>query len=280
LKYLKSRWQGTHDWILFHENPREEFSQIAAELRVDFSRPCIGMLTNVMWDAQLHYRANTFPNMLEWTLRTIHYFSNRPNLQLIIRIHPAEIRSSIPSRQPLLDEIRKAFPELPANVFVIPAESKISTYVVMLRCNAIIIYGTKTGVELTSRGKPVIVAGEAWIRDKGLTMDASSPEEYFGVLDRLPLSEELSAELTQRARKYAYHFFFRRMIPLFFMTPQPGDWPPYRLELKSLEDLLPGKSCGLDVICDGILTGSEFIFPAEKTCCKNQNPLERALPIS
>jgi hypothetical protein len=274
LTYLKSRWQGTQDWIWFHKNPCEELSAIAAELGVDFSRPCIGMLTNVIWDAQLHYRANAFSNMIDWTLRTIQYFSERPDLQLIIRIHPAEIRGTIPSRQPLLLEIRKAFPKLPGNVFVIPPESKISTYAVMLQCNAVIIYGTKTGVELSSRGIPVIVAGEAWIRGKGLTMDASSPKQYFELLDQLPLSDGLSAKDTQRARKYAYHFFFRRMIPLPFMIHQPGDWPPYRLALTNLDDLLPGKSLGLDVICNGILTGSEFIYPAEKVLRKNQSKLQ------
>ena len=51
----------------------------------------------------------------------------------------------------------------------------MSTYALMSLCNAAIIYGTKMGVELTSVGLPVIVAGEAWIRNKGLTHDASSP---------------------------------------------------------------------------------------------------------
>jgi len=220
-------------------------------------------LTNVMWDAQLHYRANAFPDMLDWTIRTIRYFADRQDLQLIIRVHPAEVLGNIPSRQPLVTEIRRAFPTLPANVFVIPPESQISTYAVMLQCNAVIIYGTKTGVELSSLGMPVIVAGEAWIRGKGLTMDAGSPEEYFALLDRLPLAERLSEAATERARKYAYHFFFRRMIPLEFMNPQPGEWPPYRLALASLEDLLPGRSAGLDVICDGVLKGTQFIYRAE-----------------
>jgi len=262
--YLKSRWQGTQDWIWFHEKPREELASIAAEIGVDFSKPCIGLLTNVMWDAQLHYPANAFPSMLDWTLRTIAYFAQRPELQLIIRIHPAEIRGTVPSRQPLLAEIRRVYPQLPSNVFVIPPENNSSTYAVMSQCNAVIIYGTKTGVELTSMGIPVIVAGEAWIRNKGLTLDATSPENYFGLLDQLPLPSRMSPELTQKAKRYAYHFFFRRMIPLAMMEPNPG-WPPFHLRLDGgLDDLRPGRSPGLDVICDGILTGSEFIYPVEK----------------
>ena len=110
------------------------------------------MLTNVFWDAQLHYRANAFDDMLDWVLETIGYFAQRPDLQLLIRIHPAEVRGTIPSRQPLLAEIQAAFPELPANVFVIPPESNSSTYAAMYACDSVLIYGTKTGVELSATG--------------------------------------------------------------------------------------------------------------------------------
>jgi hypothetical protein len=260
--YLKSRWYGTRDWIAYVEKPQEDVSQIAADLGVDFSQPCIGMLTNVMWDAQVSYRGIAFPNMLQWVLQTIRYFAHRPDLQLIVRVHPAELRGLHLSRHRIIDEIRRTFPALPKNVFLIPPDSDISTYAVMLNCDAVLIYATKTGVELAAMGIPVIVAGEAWIRNKGLTLDASSPEDYFKLLDRLPLKERLSPAVTLRARKYAYHFFFRRMIPLSFMMPTSG-WPPYEVKISSIEDLLPGRSVGLDVICNGILHGEEFIYPAE-----------------
>jgi hypothetical protein len=261
LDYLKSRWQGTKDWIWFHERPMFDVAEIAAEVGVDFSKTCVGLLTNVAWDAQLHYPANAFPDMLDWIVRTIEYFARRPELQLLIRIHPAETRGELPSRQPAAEEIRKAFPVLPKNVFVIGPESLVSTYVTMNQCDAVLIYGTKTGVELTSTGIPVIVAGEAWVRGKGFTLDANTKQEYFRLLDRLPLKRRLDPATMQRARKYAYHFFFRRMIPIDAIEPAPG-FPPYRLGLKRLADAEPGRSLGLDVICDGILEEKGFIFPA------------------
>lgn len=262
-EYLRSRWQGSNDWIWFHEKPDERFDRIAAELSLDRTKPIIGMLTNVMWDAQLHYRANAFPSMLSWVLDTIAHFSQRPALQLVIRIHPAEIRGTLPSRQPLLEEIRKAWPELPPNVKVIPPESPVSTYAVMEHCDSVLIYGTKTGVELTSIGIPVVVAGEAWIRNKGVTLDASTRDEYMDLLNRLPLGKRLDEDTRLRALKYAYHFFYRRMIPLDFMEPT-GAWPPYRPSIESLEQLMPGADPGLDLICDGIIQGTPFVYPAEK----------------
>jgi hypothetical protein len=258
MAYLGSRRDGLFDWIVFHRASVQSADDIARRLGIDRARPVIGCLTNVSWDAQLHYPANAFPSMLDWLIRTVEYFGGRPDLQLLIRIHPAEISGFPPSRQPVLAELRRRFPALPSNVIVVPPDSGLSTYALMSLCNAAVIYGTKMGVELTSVGLPVIVAGEAWIRGKGLTHDAATPEQYTRILDRLPFQDGLSPDLVRRARTYAYHFFFRRMIPLRVVEPQTR-YPIYRLKIERLGQLLPGASAGLDAICDGILTGAPFI---------------------
>ena len=266
MAYLHSRWQGSQDWITFNANPEESRDAIARMLNIDFQKPTVGLLTNVIWDAQLHYRANAFPNMMDWLIRTIGYFDRRRDLQLVIRVHPAEVTGAVPSRQSVVDELRQHFPTLPPNVFVIPPDSPISTYVVTTQCDSVLIYGTKTGVELSCDGVPVIVAGEAWIRNKGLTTDARSPEEYFAILDRLPAGRRMDEETIRRARRYAYHFFFRRMIPLRSVAATTGmlaKFLKYRLDVSSLDALRPGADPGLDVVCDGIMTGSPFVYRAE-----------------
>lgn len=260
IEYLKSRWQGTEDWIWFHNSkPQFEFGTIASELGIDPGKPCVGMLTSVMWDAVLHYPSNAFDNMLEWVRCTIDYFVERPDLQLVIRIHPAEVRGTLPSRQCIADEIEREYPDLPDHIIVIPPESSVSTYAVMAECDSVIIYNTKTGVELAAMGIPVIVAGEAWIRGKGFALDVDNPGDYRRLMDRLPLGKRMGDEDVLKARKYAYHFFFRRMIPLGFMEPT-GKVPPYRIDLPNLAGLSPGASEGLDVICDGILNREDFIL--------------------
>jgi hypothetical protein len=82
------------------------------------------------------------------------------------------------------------------------------------------------------------------------------------MLAQLPLGRRLDAATTLRARKYAYHFFFRRMIPLAFFEPKKNS-PHFKIAINNLEELLPEKCKGLDVICDGILRGIDFIYPAE-----------------
>lgn len=261
--YLKSRWVGVNDWIWFHHKPSFDVQAISREVGIDFGKPCIGLLTNVIWDAQLHYPANAFRNMMEWLTDTIDYFKNRPDINLIVRIHPAELRGATPSRQVIADEIKRKFPKLPPNVFVVPPSSNASTYTLMSLCDSVLIYGTKTGVELTAAGIPVIVAGEAWMRGKGISMDVQTRDEYVSFLNRLPLGHRLDPSVVERAQKYAFHFFFRRMIPLDFMTPKSG-WPPYVVDVNSVEDLAEGKSVALDIICDGILKNHPFVYPEER----------------
>jgi len=129
----------------------------------------------------------------------------------------------------------------------------------------VIIYGTKTGVELTSMGIPVIVAGEAWIRNKGLTVDVSNESEYRKILDKTPLEDfRLSNEIVHEAKKYAYHFFFRRMIPVSVIEPSEGK-VPFRVAAKSLRQLLPGNDRGFDLICNGILWGHSFVYKCEES---------------
>ena len=111
LDYLATRWSGSNDWIWFHERPQTDLAEIESEVGIDFAaKPTIGLLTNVMWDAQLHYPANAFDDMLDWILETVRWFADHPELQLVIRVHPAEITGWLPSRQLVVDEITSPSP--------------------------------------------------------------------------------------------------------------------------------------------------------------------------
>jgi hypothetical protein len=78
-------------------------------------------------------------------------------------------------------------------------------------------------------------------------------------LERLAADKDgrLDAEQVRDARKYAYHYFFRRMVPLSSLAEGTGE-VAYRIE--SLEQLLPGADPGLDVICAGLLEGAPFEY--------------------
>jgi hypothetical protein len=260
--YLASRADGRMDWIYFHKEGGDDFADFAKAKGIDLSKPVVAVLTNVMWDAQLHYPANAFASMKDWIVETIGYFIERTDLEVVVRIHPAEVRGAIKSRQLVQDVLLDAFPDLPRHIHIIAPDEEASTYALAGVANAVVIYGTKMGVELTPLGKPVIVAGEAWIRNKGVTQDARDKPHYFSLLEQLPLAPGQAEPDRERALRYAYHFFFRRMIPLPFLEPN-GTGAMFDVAVESVADLAPGKWTGLDVIVDGIVEARPFIHQSE-----------------
>ena len=75
--------------------------------------------------------------------------------------------------------------------------------------------------------------------------------------------KRLNEQQQERALKYAFHFFFRRMIPLQIVRARPG-WPPYAIAAETIDELKPGACPGLDIVCRGILDGEPFVWTAEK----------------
>lgn len=263
MDYLNSRWNGGKDWLSIpKENQKTSFVEFAKKQKLDLKKPIIGLLTNIIWEAYADYTSKVFPDMLIWIKKTMEYFATRKDLQLLIRIHPAEGKWHV-STQLALEEIKKMFQKLPSNVYIINSDENVSTYEAMEYCDAAIIYQTQTGLELAAQGIPVIVAGDAFIRNKGIACEPLSEDQYFEQLDLLPFNKRLSEDKILRARKYAYHAFYRKMIPLNFVE-ESNDWMLFKPKLNKLDELLPKIDEGLDIICDGILNGTPYIYPAEE----------------
>lgn len=258
--YVISRQRGSQDSITYHLNPIEDKMALIGKLSLDETKPIVSMFTNVIWDAQIYHSYSAFLDLLDWLFQSVDYFINRTDVQWVIRIHPAEVKAWKKTEQPLAEELRCRYGELPPHIKVIPPESDISSYILAEMSKASIIYGTKMGLEIALRGVMVIVAGESFNRGKGFTYDVSSKEEYFSLLDRITTMPRNSVEIMEQARKYAYHFYFRRQMDFPFLTGfRPGDKYSLKLNFDSLDALLPGKDLNLDIICNGILDGTEFI---------------------
>lgn len=256
-RYLHERRVGAQDWISFGSGRAGRFSDCLATLGLNPAHPTVVLLTSVTWDAQLHYESNAFTNQLEWLHHTLDAFRDRSDVNLVIRIHPAELTGNIRSEQRMAEHIALNHPNLPPHIAVVGPDNPMSTYALADGCDSVLIFSTKTGIELAALGTPVIVAGEAWIRGKGFSVDASSPDDYAKILTTLPLGRTMADGQRTLARRYAYHFFFRRMVPLPGFRSLNG-WPPYRAEVQSLEELAEGADPNLDAVCRSLLRGGPF----------------------
>jgi hypothetical protein len=261
--YLRSREIGGRDNINYHPNPVLDRQHIADTIGLDLKKPIVSMFTNVVWDAQIYYPSNAFDNLFDWVFSTIDYFRRKPELQLVIRIHPAETKGGFTTRQPLFAEIAHRYPKLPPNVYVVRPESDVGSYTLAEMSKACLIFGTKMGLEIAYREIPVIAAGESLNRGKGYTYDANTRRDYFALLERVMELPRNPPEMKERALRFAYYLFFQKMIdmpllgPNLWIAARPGAEPFYRFSTTA--ELLPGRCAELDLICNGILTGSPFV---------------------
>lgn len=223
------------------------------------AKPIVGCLTDGPSGAWPSHASRAFATQFDWLRATVEWFGGRPDLQLLIGETRSDFPESQTRRQSIAAFLAQEFPRLPANVSVIPPESGFAER----RWNAVLVYATESGAELTSLGLPVVVAGPARIRNKGLTFDPPTAEEYFDLLETLPFEGSLDTETMARARRYAFHLFFRRMIPLPFLKPA-GTSRGSGIEAGSLAPFRPGGTPGLDVICEGIVGRAPFVYPAER----------------
>lgn len=230
-KYMSSRWHGENDWIKFSDTKVDRDKSFKD--KSDFYLA----LTSVTWDAEIHYESRAFKNMREWLMTTIDYFKANPNQNLVIRVHPAEITSPNRSRESMFSFVNSLDIDQFTNISVIKPDSNISTYSLIEKSRAVIVYNTKTGIEAAYKNKPVIVAGESWLRGKGIGWDAHDAQDYLGILDLFQRPIEMSPIQSKKAKQYAYHFFFRRMIRVsIFSKPHSSEWlfPNRKITLKDL----------------------------------------------
>ena len=181
--------------------------KLREELRLDEKRPIVLLATNVLGDS-LTLGRNVFArSMADWIEKTVKVFAHRPEVQLVIRIHPGERLTHGPS---MADVVKGALvPQVPENIHLIGPLEKINTYDLMEMADLGLVYTTTTGLEMAMNGIPVIVCGETHYRKRGFTLDPMSWDEYYAMIDSaLNKKKSLTESQIESAWEYAYRFFF------------------------------------------------------------------------
>lgn len=200
---------------LWQQVPDKGVEIARLELGLD-DRPVVLLATNVLGDSLTLGREVFSQNMEEWLERTLQYFSGRPDIQLVIRIHPGEV---LIHGQSMQDVINRVLPTLPEQIHVIAAEELVNTYDLIAAADLGLVYTTTVGLEMAMSGVPVIVAGNTHYREKGFTLDPSTWVSYYKILREVLEQPEkfiLTNEQNNLVWAYAYRFFFD--------YPRPFPW--------------------------------------------------------
>ena len=161
----------------WQSSPRAGGSQVAAQLGLD-DRPVVLLATNVLGDSLTLGRQVFSENMADWIEKTLDYFANRSDIQLVIRVHPGEMLTHGPS---MVDVVNQKFPQLPENIHLVGPKEKVNTYDLVEITSLGLVYTTTTGMEMAMNGVPVIVAGITHYKGNGFTFDPQTYPEYFAL---------------------------------------------------------------------------------------------------
>lgn len=194
-------------------------------------RPVVLLATNVFGDSVTIGRQVFSQGMSDWLSETLRFFAARPQVQLVVRVHPGESLLA-PGGTSMLEVVRRALPQVPPHIKVVPPEAKVNSYDIAALAQAGLVYTTTLGMEMAMDGLPVVVAGKVHYRGRGFTYDPSSWDEYFALLQRIvaaPAALRPNPAQVELARRYAYHFFFTYPRPypwhILFFEEDVARWP-------------------------------------------------------
>lgn len=254
-KFFDDRYQKQISFDM-RQNLKAYNSDVSA-LRVKYAptdKPVWAVLAHINWDSVADFAPMAYPSFEEWLVDTIRQAIGIPDVQWLIKIHPAEARDDPAGGAQRL--IETTFATLPDHVRVIPAEEEISpANLFELIDGGVTVYGT-AGLELALMGKPVILAGEAHYGGKGFTHDGHTPAEYRDLLRRASTLGPLSNSQRADVRKYSYSHFIQRQVPLELLHDPKGPW--WNLQHEKRELLLPGNDPFVGFICDRLVDGCDF----------------------
>jgi hypothetical protein len=255
--YLEERVRGGRTLDNFWTNRIADIDRIRRELGLRDGHQLVPVFLNVVWDSSIQGRDVAFASMGEWLVHVIRWAESRPDIDVVVRLHPAEIGLvNHVSRERMADHIDMNFDQLPENVHVVGSSSSISSYSLMEMAALGLVYTSTVGLEMAARGIPVVSAGAGHYVHHGFTYDPQSQEEYWRTVERLlgsPPPPDEQARSQDLARRYAHLFFFR-FHQYLDVVHEAGRSRP-RLTVRVASELGPGRHPAVDRLMDCILEG-------------------------
>jgi hypothetical protein len=251
---LRARVTGAGAHEQYFDRPVEhEGETVRRLLGLGRETRIVSAFTNLAWDTALLGKNVGFESQFDWLARASELVAGRDDTVLVIRVHPAESRWG--TAQPVAAELAERVGELPSNVRLVQPDEPLSSYGLLAISDLVLCYTTTVGLEAAVRGIPVAVAGRTHYRARGFTLDLDSQSDLERAIAE---PQAMRPEQVELARRYAFAFFFRLMIPFKHVRGVGGRLAELPV---SAEDLLPSRDPYLDFVCDRILHGGDFFLP-------------------
>lgn len=262
--YLATRETNAEEFYRYFDRVERDIAGLEERLGIAGStwRRRLCLFPNVAFDAADMDARGAFADMHDWLAQTIAHVAGRPDVLLLVKVHPAERRflETTPQEWTVPAVLARRVGTLPANVSLIDADDAISNFALYSWIDGGLVNTSTVGMELALQGVPALATGAgAHYERAGVVTGARSRAEYLSLLDRMLDDPAALRPDPETARRYAYAFFFRQ-APAFEPIEVAG-WDPVGLRIDELADLAPGRFAGVDALCRTILEGTPLEAP-------------------
>lgn len=259
--FLKNRFQGGVADQLMYEKKFNNFSKDKM-LRLlsdkKYKRRYV-LYSNLAWDACLGGReSSVFNDIFSWIDETIIFFKKKPDYQLIIKPHPAELIWEKGTKG-IINYIIANHPDLPKNIIVLKSNVSLRAYDLITPKTICLVFNGTIGLEMASQGVPVLTVGGIHYKDAGIVYKINTLEKYLSLLDNPQKIILFAIANKEMAKKYAYFYIFKQLIRIPFYREDKWsaiDW----IAMANIKDLLYTDS-DLIKICKKIIQGKDIINP-------------------
>jgi hypothetical protein len=201
---------------------------------------CIRELMELQGEIYGHSQ-QPFADQITWVRALVDWFSDRSDLQLILRLHPrmgiGHRHSNVASEY---GQFKERFAELPPNVVPVWPEDKLSSYNLAEIADAALISWSSIGLELARFGVPLVAAfrGIGFFPVNGFAQWAPIAKEYFSLID-VACRKPATIESITEAFRWTYYLHRSPTIDVSDIIPSPDyHLVPIRRQTKRSADII------------------------------------------
>jgi hypothetical protein len=256
-RYLAARWQGRSGDLSAFSRGAGDGAELYGRLGLDPARPLWVLFTSSLDEtADVDPRSEAFPDQGAWIRATLAELARRPEVQLVIRVHPnAGSRRSL-GRNPQDAALFAALAtQLPANARLVPSDDPASSYTLAGAAALGLVWHSTIGLEMAAANRPVVRVGRGRLGACEALHAAATATDYAdAIAQALADGPEARLKRTIAAWRFAYAWYYRFTFP-FPLVRQSG-WYVGEPTYAGAADLSPGRDAALDRICTSIMTAA------------------------
>lgn len=216
---------------------------------------------NVFWDECIAGNiSNIFDDGFDWIDKTIEFFKQNPDYQLIIKPHPGELILEGCSKG-IAEYIRETHGNLPDNIYTLKSDTvlKLSDLFESRDDIVCITFNGTIGIESAVLGIPVLTVAKVHYKEAGIVKAISSQQEYFSLLKDSKELFDFARDHIDLAKKYAYFYFFKTMVRIPFYSD--GQWSI--MDWKKIKDInnVLAEDGNIIKICNRIINKGDVLWP-------------------